>query len=66
MDISSERNGTMVESRMLILSSDLPAAIHQCESLRKKQNVWPPDNKETDPSGKGLIGIMDDELGFVD
>ena len=56
----------MVETRMLIFSSDLPAAIHQCESLRKKQNVWPPDNKEADPSGKGLIGIMDDELGFVD
>ncbi|KAK3173339.1 hypothetical protein OEA41_006668 [Lepraria neglecta] len=45
---------------------DLPAAIRQSESLRKSRNAWPPRNEREDPSGKGLIGVMDDELGFVD
>ena len=46
--------------------SDLPAAIRQSENLRKSPTVWPPSNEREDPSGKGLIGVMDDELGFVD
>lgn len=46
--------------------SDLPAAIRRSESLRKTQNPWPPADTEEDPCGKGLVGIMDDELGFVD
>lgn len=48
------------------LSSDLPAAIEEAERLREKQHVWPPDNRAADPSGRGLIGVMDDEMGFVD
>ena len=47
-------------------SSDLPAAIGQSEELRKKQRAWPPSNNENDPSGRGLAGVMDDEMGFVD
>lgn len=50
----------------LTLSSDLPAAIRQSETLRQKRHPWPPANEGADPSGKGLIGVMDDELGFVD
>jgi len=52
----------------LTSASNLPAAILDSENLRKqeKQTAWPPSNEEADPSGKGLIGIMDDELGFVD
>ena len=46
--------------------SDLPAAIRQSESLRKTQPPWPPADTGEDPSGKGLVGVMDDELGFVD
>ncbi|KAK4694116.1 hypothetical protein P7C71_g3410, partial [Lecanoromycetidae sp. Uapishka_2] len=46
--------------------SDLSAALRLSESLRKSQQAWPPDNSAEDPSGKGLIGVMDDELGFVD
>ncbi len=48
------------------MHSDLPAALRLSESLRKTQHTWPPSNHAEDPSGKGLIGVMDDELGFVD
>ena len=50
----------------LTFRSDLPAAILQSENLRRDQKGWPPDDKQADPSGKGLLGVMDDELGFVD
>ncbi|KAL2045152.1 hypothetical protein N7G274_002233 [Stereocaulon virgatum] len=46
--------------------NDLSAAIYQSESLRKSRSTWPPSNEKEDPSGNGLIGVMDDELGFVD
>ncbi|KAK0517096.1 hypothetical protein JMJ35_000251 [Cladonia borealis] len=46
--------------------NDLPTAVLQCESIRQSRNAWPPSNEKEDPSGKGLIGVMDDELGFVD
>lgn len=52
--------------RLLITFSDLSAAIRQSENQRKAQHTWPPVTEGTDPDGKGLIGIMDDELGFVD
>ncbi|KAM0795220.1 hypothetical protein BDR22DRAFT_894339 [Usnea florida] len=45
---------------------DLPAALGRSESLRNTQSSWPPADTGEDPSGKGLIGVMDDELGFVD
>lgn len=45
---------------------DLPAAIRRSECLRNTQSPWPPADTGEDPSGKGLIGVMDDELGFVD
>lgn len=45
---------------------DLPAAIRRSESLRKTQNPWPPADTGEDPSSKGLMGVMDDEMGFVD
>jgi beta-1,4-N-acetylglucosaminyltransferase len=51
---------------LLTFFSDLPAAIRQSESLRKTLHAWPPHDDGADPSGKGLIGVMDDELGFVD
>ena len=48
------------------MNSDLPAAIRESEKLREKQKAWPPSHKEHDPSGRGLAGVMDDEMGFVD
>ena len=55
-----------VKTHPLTLRSDLPAAIRQSESLRTTRNPWPPQDTGEDPSGKGLVGVMDDELGFVD
>lgn len=46
--------------------SDLPAAIRESEALRKRQKDWPPANSGDDPSRRGLAGVMDDEMGFVD
>ena len=48
------------------MNSDLPQALADAEVLRENQQAWPPDNRKDDPEGKGLIGVMDDELGFVD
>ncbi|MCJ1250420.1 N-acetylglucosaminyldiphosphodolichol N-acetylglucosaminyltransferase catalytic subunit alg13 [Trapelia coarctata] len=44
----------------------LAAAIAESEALRVRQKAWPPANSGHDPSGRGLAGIMDDEMGFVD
>jgi beta-1,4-N-acetylglucosaminyltransferase len=46
--------------------SDLAAAIAESEKLREKQKSWPPVNSGEDPSGRGLAGVMEDEMGFVD
>ena len=53
-------------NRGSMISSALPTAVCQAELLREKQHAWPPNNKEADPSGRGLAGVMDDEMGFVD
>ena len=45
-------------------NSNLSSAIKQSEKLRKKPSSWPP--KSSGGDGRGLIGIMDDEMGFVD
>ena len=66
MDVWSENTHSRLEKQNLTLDSDLAAAIHQCETLRGNQSAWPPSNEKADPSGKGLLGVMDDELGFVD
>ncbi|MCJ1352578.1 MAG: N-acetylglucosaminyldiphosphodolichol N-acetylglucosaminyltransferase catalytic subunit alg13 [Icmadophila ericetorum] len=46
--------------------NDLPSALRKCEASRKKSKNWPPPNRGHDPLGKGLAGVMDDEMGFVD
>ena len=48
------------------IRSALPEALHQADVLREKQKAWPPDDRAHDPSGRGLAGVMDDEMGFVD
>ncbi|KAH0542345.1 hypothetical protein FGG08_003282 [Glutinoglossum americanum] len=45
---------------------DLPAAIADSEKLREKHKAWPPVNSGEDPSGRGLAGVMEYEMGFVD
>ncbi|KAI9735855.1 MAG: N-acetylglucosaminyldiphosphodolichol N-acetylglucosaminyltransferase catalytic subunit alg13 [Cirrosporium novae-zelandiae] len=42
---------------------NLAAGIFASEKLRKKQKAWPPI---TAGSKRGLAGVMDDEMGFVD
>ncbi|SLM36273.1 udp-n-acetylglucosamine transferase subunit alg13 [Lasallia pustulata] len=54
--------GYVVHGRL----SDLPSAIRQSEANRAFQKSWPPVNSGEDPSGRGLAGVMDDEMGFVD
>ncbi|KAI9671940.1 MAG: N-acetylglucosaminyldiphosphodolichol N-acetylglucosaminyltransferase catalytic subunit alg13 [Caeruleum heppii] len=45
---------------------DLPAAVEDAEKLRERHKSWPPVNSGADPSGRGLAGVMDDEMGFLD
>ena len=66
MGILSTKSQWNAQDALLTLLSDLPAAIRRSESLRNTQSPWPPADTGEDPSGKGLIGVMDDELGFVD
>ena len=42
----------------------MSGALRQAEILRKDIIEWPP--KSTKGDERGLIGVMDDELGFVD
>ncbi|KAL9608401.1 MAG: hypothetical protein Q9167_006764 [Letrouitia subvulpina] len=56
------RQGYVVHGHL----ENLPTALRQAEKLREKKNAWPPNNHRADPSGQGLAGVMDDELGFVD
>ncbi|KAI4175784.1 MAG: hypothetical protein LQ343_001397 [Gyalolechia ehrenbergii] len=45
---------------------DLPKALRESEVHRKKLQAWPPNNRGADPSGRGLAGVMDEEMGFYD
>lgn len=62
--LSAAAGGAQIANKYAF--SNLPEALEQAESLRQRQQSWPPNNKREDPSGKGLIGAMDDEMGFVD
>ncbi|KAG8529459.1 uncharacterized protein KY384_006096 [Bacidia gigantensis] len=42
---------------------DLTKALKRAEILRKKMQAWPPRSAKADD--KGLIGVMNQELGFV-
>ncbi|KAI4155628.1 MAG: hypothetical protein L6R39_001195 [Caloplaca ligustica] len=45
---------------------NLPAALSESEVHRKKLKSWPPNNRGADPTGRGLAGVMDEEMGFYD
>lgn len=49
---------------VLMLCRNLPNVLRHVESLRQRIQDWPPRNAGGD--GRGLVGIMDDEMGFVD
>ncbi|KAL8951654.1 MAG: hypothetical protein Q9222_002382 [Ikaeria aurantiellina] len=45
---------------------DLPSALGDSETLRQRKQAWPPRQHGADPSGRGLAGVMDEEMGFYD
>jgi beta-1,4-N-acetylglucosaminyltransferase len=46
--------------------SNLAASIPEAEKLRKRNGQWPPPNNGEDSYKRGLAGVMDDEMGWVD
>ncbi|RMZ12844.1 hypothetical protein D0860_02776, partial [Hortaea werneckii] len=44
----------------------LPKALQDAEQLRQRQKVWPPVNAGVQREAKGLKGILDEEMGFLD
>jgi len=44
----------------------LAQALKDAEVLRQRQKVWPPVNSGPHRHSRGLKGVMDDEMGFVD
>ncbi|KAL8775014.1 MAG: hypothetical protein Q9209_000493 [Squamulea sp. 1 TL-2023] len=64
VDLAEElaKQGYLVHGRL----DDLSAALAESDSLRAKRQTWPPQNRGADPSGRGLAGVMDEEMGFYD
>ncbi|OCK74954.1 glycosyltransferase family 1 protein [Lepidopterella palustris CBS 459.81] len=57
-----EDQGYVVYGRL----NNLSAAIAGSEKLRKSHKVWPPVNSGQHRRAKGLAGVMDEEVGFLD
>jgi beta-1,4-N-acetylglucosaminyltransferase len=47
-------------------SSNLPVALKEAEGLRSRMHAWPPINSGEEKYRRGLTGVMDDQMGFVD
>lgn len=45
---------------------NLAKALEEAEVLRKKQKSWPPPNAGVQREAKGLKGVLDEEMGFLD
>ena len=45
---------------------NLTQALEDAEMLRKRQKAWPPPNSGVHRQAKGLKGVMDEEMGFLD
>lgn len=46
--------------------SNLEKALADSEALRKKSKEWPPVNSGVHRQAKGLAGIVDEEMGYLD
>lgn len=46
--------------------SNLAQALDDAEALRKRHKAWPPVNSGVHRQARGLKGVMDDEMGFLD
>ncbi|KAI6853006.1 hypothetical protein KC343_g10540 [Hortaea werneckii] len=44
----------------------LPKALQDAEQLRQRQKAWPPVNAGVQREAKGLKGILDEEMGYLD
>lgn len=44
----------------------LAQALSDAETLRKRHKEWPPVNSGMHAETKGLKGVLDDEMGFLD
>ncbi len=45
---------------------NLTQALDDAETLRKRQKAWPPTNSGVHRRARGLNGVMDEEMGFLD
>ncbi|KAL2358507.1 glycosyl transferase [Cryomyces antarcticus] len=45
---------------------DLPTALARSQTLRERQKQWPPVNSGQHRQARGLAGVMDEEMGFLD
>ena len=45
---------------------DLIQALDDAERLRQRQREWPPPTSGVHRQAKGLKGVMDEEMGFLD
>lgn len=44
----------------------LPQALIDVEKMRERKKVWPPPNSGVHREAKGLKGVLDEEMGFLD
>ena len=44
----------------------LVEALNEADKLGKKQKAWPPPNSGVHRQARGLKGVMDEEMGFLD
>ena len=45
---------------------NLESALEDAEELRRQQRAWPPPNSGVHRQAKGLKGVLDEEMGFLD
>ena len=45
---------------------NLEGALRKAEGLRVRMKTWPPVNSGVHRQAKGLKGVMDEEMGFLD
>ncbi|KAF2812046.1 uncharacterized protein BDZ99DRAFT_383857 [Mytilinidion resinicola] len=57
-----EEQGYVIYGRL----EDLPATIAKSEELRIRHKSWPPVNSGAHRQARGLAGVMDEEMGFLD
>ncbi|KAH8701923.1 family 28 putative glycosyltransferase [Talaromyces proteolyticus] len=57
-----EKNGWAVTGRL----DNLAQSVEKAEDLRRAARSWPPVNSGETKYKRGLAGVMEDEMGFVD